>query len=144
MLRSIRTLALGIALTTALAPLAHAGGTSASVEGPFKDGSYAVRVATCTGIAATMAVTATAEGVVAGQRKSLPVTLKSTKEKGVYQFARTWPAEGAWVVRVTPAGGRMPVTLATIGVDGVVGENELLWKSDGRHECDQKLAANTK
>ena len=138
-----RSLSLAVALATGLATLAHAGGTSASVEGPFKDGLYAVRVATCNGIAMSMKVTATAEGVVAGQRKSLPITLRSTKEKGVYQFARTWPAEGTWVVRVEPAGGRKPVTLAAIASDGTVGQNELLWESDGRHECDQKLAVNS-
>ena len=141
---SIRTLALGIALTTALASLAHAGGTSVSVEGPFKDGRYLLRATTCTGIAASMNVIASAEGVVAGQRKSLPIALKSTKEKGVYQFVRTWPVEGTWVVRVEPAGGRKPITLAAISSDGKVGENQFLWDTDGRHECDLKLAANTK
>ena len=141
---SIRTLALGLALTTALASLVNAGGTTVSVEGPFKDGLYLARATNCNGVAASMPVTATAEGVVAGVRKSLPISLKTTKEKGVYQFARTWPAEGTWVVRVEPTGGRKPITLAAIASDGRVSPNEFLWDGDGRHACDQKLAAISK
>jgi len=140
---SIRTLALGIALTTALASLAHAGGSSARVEGPFKDGSYAVRTAEC-GVAAPLSVTASAEGVVNGERKSLPISLKATKQKGVYRFTHTWPADGTWLVRLTLNNGHGPATLAAISSDGKLGQNEFLWDSDGRHECDQKLAANVK
>ena len=140
---SIRTLALGIALTTALASLANAGGSSARVEGPFKDGSYAVRTAEC-GAAAALSVTASAEGVVNGERKSLPIALKATKQKGVYRFTHTWPADGTWLVRLTLNNGRGPATLAAISSDGKVGENQFLWDTDGRHECDVKLAANTK
>ena len=140
---TIRSLALGFAFTTALASLANAGGTTASVEGPFKDASYVVRTANC-GVPAAMSVTATAEGVVSGQRRSLPIKLSTTKEKGVYQFARTWPSEGQWVVRLQLAGPHKPVTLAPIASNGEVGKNEFLWNTDGRHECDQKLAVATK
>jgi hypothetical protein len=140
---SIHTIPLVFALTTAIAPLAHAGGSRASVEGPFKDASYAVRTANC-GAASWLSVTATAEGVVNGQRRSMPIKLSTTKEKGVYRFTRTWPSEGQWMVRVQVRDGHGPVTLASIASDGHVGENEYLWDTDGRHECDQKLAANTK
>ena len=139
----IRTLALVLGLTAALAPLARAGGTTARIEAPCQDGSYIVRTATC-GAPASMSVTASAEGIVSGQRKSLPLQLKGTKEKGVYVLARTWPSEGTWIVRLQPAGHRGPVTVAAIGSDGRVGDNEYLWDTDGRHECDVKLAANTK
>ena len=139
-----RTLALAFTLTAALSPVANAGGSTARVEGPFKDESYVVRTANC-GVAASLGVTATAEGVVKGQRRSLPIKLSSTKEKGVYQFKRTWPAEGQWMVRLQLHNGHGPTTLAAIASDGQVGENEYLWDTDGRHECDQKLAAaNTK
>ena len=137
-------LALAVALTTALTSLAQAGGNTARVEGPFKDGTYLVHTLQC-GAPASMSVTATAEGKVSGHRRSVPLKLTATTEKGVYQFARTWPNEGTWIVRVTPANrDRAAVTLAAIASDGSVGENEFVWKSDGRHECDQKLAANTK
>jgi|SoiMethySBSTD1v2_1073268.scaffolds.fasta_scaffold194873_2 hypothetical protein len=140
---TIQGLALALALCSSLGGSAYAGGSTAMVEGPMKDATYLVRTAHC-GEPASMTVTATAEGVVKGQRKSLPIKLTSTKEKGVYQFARTWPSDGSWIVRVTPSARDRAVTLVTIASDGSVGNNEFVWKSDGRHECDQKLAANTK
>src|SRR5262245_47493617 len=140
---TIQGLALAIGLITTIPQLALAGGSTANVEGPFKDATYFVRTAHC-GEPASMSVTATAEGIVNGQRKSLPIKLTPTKEKGVYQFARTWPSQGTWIVRLTPAGRDRAVTLVSISSDGQVGNNEYVWKSDGRHECDQKLAANSK
>ena len=140
---TIQGLALALALTSSLGGLAYAGGSTAMVEGPMKDGTYLVRAAHC-GEPASMSVTATAEGVVKGARRSLPIKLTSTKEKGVYQFARTWPSEGNWIVRLAPAGRDRAVTLVAIASDGSVGDNEFVWKSDGRHECDQKLAVNSK
>ena len=140
---SIPGLALALALTSSLGGQAYAGGSTAMVEGPMKDATYLVRTAHC-GEPASMSLTATAEGVVKGQRRSLPIKLTPTKEKGVYQFARTWPSDGDWIVRLTPAGRDRAVTLVTIASDGHVGDNEFVWKSDGRRECDQKLAANTK
>ena len=140
---TIQGLALAIGLIASVPQFANAGGSTANVEGPFKDATYLVRTAHC-GEPASMSVTATAEGVVKGQRKSLPIKLTPTKEKGVYQFARTWPSDGTWIVRLTPAGRDRAVTLVSISSDGLVGNNEYVWKSDGRHECDQKLAANSK
>ena len=140
---TIQGLALALALCSSLGGSAYAGGSTAMVEGPMKDGTYLVRAAHC-GEPASMSVTATAEGVVKGARRSLPIQLTSTREKGVYQFARTWPSEGTWIVRLAPAGRDRAVTLVAIASDGSVGDNEFVWKSDGRHECDQKLAVNSK
>ena len=140
---TIQGLALALALCSSLGGSAYAGGSTAMVEGPMKDATYLVRTAHC-GEPSSMNLTATAEGVVKGQRRSLPIKLTPTKEKGVYQFARTWPSDGNWIVRLTPAGRDRAVTLVTIASDGHVGDNEFVWKSDGRRECDQKLAANTK
>jgi len=36
------------------------------------------------------------------------------------------------------------VALAAVSSDGRVGDSEYLWDTDGRRECDVKLAANTK
>jgi hypothetical protein len=44
-------------------------------------------------------ITATAEGIVNGQRRSLPLKLVAISQ-GVYEIAREWPAQGAWVVAV--------------------------------------------
>src|SRR5262245_20919800 len=117
----IRTLALAMTLTAALTPLAQAGGSTARPDGPFKDGTYLVRTANC-GMPASMSVTATAEGKVNGQRKSLPLKLTSTKEKGVYQLQRTWPEQGEWLVRLQLGGAHRTVTLATFASNGEVSD----------------------
>jgi len=139
---SIAKLALGLALTTALASLALAGGAGVSVE-LAKDGNYFVHSFACTG-PSSISLTATAEGMVKGERKSIPLTLKKTKEPGVYRIDGTWPREGTWLVRTKMSGGQKLVAIATIASDGSVAANEYVAQGDGRHECDQKLAANTK
>lgn len=140
---SIRTLALAASFALALAPLALAGGSMVSVEGPFKGGAYVVHAYTCGG-AANLRVTAHAEGVVNGQRRSLPLQLTAMKTLGVYTFERTWPAEGSWVLRLELADGHGPTTVAAVSRDGRVGENEHLRDTDGKRECDRKLAVNAK
>jgi hypothetical protein len=42
---------------------------------------------------------------VNGQPKSVELKLAATGEPGVYSLARQWPAEGAWVLTLTNAGG---------------------------------------
>jgi hypothetical protein len=139
---SIRALALGIALTTSVASLAHAGGAGVNVE-RMKDGKYLVHAYACTG-PKSFSISATAEGVVNGQRKSIPLALTAMKEPGVYQFERTWPAQGTWLVRTEMTGARSFVTIFTLARDGRVAGSEWVADGDGRHECDQELAANTK
>jgi hypothetical protein len=75
-------------------------------------------------------ITATAEGLVNGQRKSLPLELTAISP-GVYEINRQWPSEGAWVVAISAEyrglpraalvrlgpGGNIPATLA-VSQDG--------------------------
>jgi hypothetical protein len=44
-------------------------------------------------------ITATAEGIVNGQRRSVPLRLVAISP-GVYEIAREWPSQGSWVVAV--------------------------------------------
>jgi hypothetical protein len=43
-------------------------------------------------------VEGTAEGIVAGTRKSLPLTFARTSRVGVYALRKQWPADGHWVL----------------------------------------------
>lgn len=45
-------------------------------------------------------VSATAEGLVAGKRRTLPLQVMRFSPSGAYGVARQWPAEGIWTVRV--------------------------------------------
>jgi hypothetical protein len=139
---SIRTLALGLALTAALASLAHGGGAGVTLD-RAKDGSYHVHSFACSG-PASVSMTASAEGVVNGERASIPLKLEPTKEPGLYRFTRTWPSQGTWLVRAQMSGSHRLVTIATIARDGRVTRTEYVMEGDGRQECDQKLAANAK
>jgi len=46
-------------------------------------------------------ISGTAEGIVNGARRSVPLKLTALPTTGVYAVNREWPAEGAWVVNLT-------------------------------------------
>jgi hypothetical protein len=46
-------------------------------------------------------ITGTAEGIVNGARRSVPLKLTALPTPGVYAVNREWPAEGVWVVNLT-------------------------------------------
>jgi hypothetical protein len=60
----------------------------------------AVRVENCADVANAQ-VTATAEGVVNGARRSVPVRLVAATTPGAFAVSHDWPMEGAWVVHLT-------------------------------------------
>lgn len=45
-------------------------------------------------------VTATAVGVVNGERRSIPLELKPLGEPGSYALSQQWPKEGKWVIQL--------------------------------------------
>ena len=63
----------------------------------------AVRAVVCQDLA-TVRITGTAEGLVAGKRQSLPVTLTAVEPaEAVYAIHQQWPEEGAWVLHLKGA-----------------------------------------
>jgi hypothetical protein len=72
------------------------------------------------------AISATAEGLVKGQRKSVPLKLTAISP-GVYEINRQWPSDGVWVIAINAeyrglpraalvrlgSGGSIPATLAS-------------------------------
>lgn len=114
MVRTMRfpTLLCGMACVVALAsgPAARAGGFGLSVALPpattdasVRDAVLTVRPEGCRGPGAT--VSARAEGLVNGRRRSVPLrlTLVSTDAEGVrlYALRRQWPMKGTWVLAFT-------------------------------------------
>src|SRR5688572_22713588 len=60
----------------------------------------AVRAVVCDDLA-HVRITGTAEGLVAGQRRSLPITLAAVEPaEAVYAIQQQWPEEGAWVLHL--------------------------------------------
>ena len=69
-------------------------------------------------------VSGTAEGIVAGERRTISLEFKSTTRPGVYALHKQWPAEGVWtlVVGVTQAEGEGNTAKAIVelGANGQV------------------------
>jgi hypothetical protein len=65
-------------------------------------------------------VTATAIGMVKGERRSIPLELKPLGEPGAYALSQQWPKEGKWVIQVVGKNDdQFTNTLIAAGPDGV-------------------------
>lgn len=56
-----------------------------------------------------------AEGIVAGARKSLPLRFDDTGRPGVFALRRQWPTEGTWLLRIALSSTTAIVTLDKSG-----------------------------
>lgn len=107
--RSIKrsvSVVLAALITFGCVATALAGGFQLSVETPsgaatgqLKDAVLLVRTFGCH-TPADARVSATAEGVVNGERRSLPLEV-AYDSTGVYALKRQWPSEGSWVLAIT-------------------------------------------
>ena len=46
-------------------------------------------------------LTATAQGLVGGVRRSMPVRLDATTRPGTFAVRKQWPSDGTWLVQIT-------------------------------------------
>src|SRR5215208_2305525 len=124
-----------------LAATANAGGFYLSVEVPegatanqSKDAVLLVRPYGCHK-PTDAAVSAIAEGVVNGERRTLPLEL-AYDSAGAYAVKRQWPAEGSWVLAITGEYNSHTCTLIVdLGPNGKVHPNTRLNPGDkkGHH-----------
>jgi len=96
---------LGIA-ACALAALVFAEGFTFNIAGPvasqdfhFKAAAFVFRTQGCAE-PAKAEISATAEGLVKGARRSVPLKIMPAAKPGVYAVLHDWPAEGDWVVNL--------------------------------------------
>ena len=95
---------------------AIAGGTGNKV----KNAVVMVRALACDDDRAVR-VTGTAEGIVNGERRSIPLALSSLPTPGVYAVTKQWP-EGAWIVSLSAVcPGRSATASALVPLDGKSG-----------------------
>jgi hypothetical protein len=78
------------------------GRPSANPEAQAKHAVLVVRSASCAHPEKTN-ITANAEGIVNGKRRTIPLTLVSMSAAGTYAVTRQWPAEGKWVLTLVAA-----------------------------------------
>ena len=73
------------------------------------------------GQAAGSGVRGTAEGIVAGARRSITLSFDTTSRRGSYALRRQWPADGLWMLVINTGGQTDGATaLVDIGSDGDV------------------------
>jgi len=66
-------------------------------------------------------VTGTAEGLVAGSRRSIALSFDTTSHRGSYALRKQWPNEGTWMLVINTGGHAQGVTaLVDIGAAGEV------------------------
>lgn len=115
-----------LVMTMVAVGFAFAGGFYISVEQPqnasdphLKDAVLVVRADGCHQ-PSDAKISAIAEGVVDGKRRSLPLRLREVGE-GVYAIHQQWPSNGSWVVAVTGMYlGHTRSVLVELGANGAV------------------------
>ena len=75
------------------------GNPSANPEAVAKHAVLVARMTACKSPEKTT-ITASAEGIVDGMRKSIPLKIVPLSTAGTYAFTREWPAQGSWAVRM--------------------------------------------
>jgi hypothetical protein len=79
--------------------LLEVGNPAANPEALEKHAVLVARITACHSPEKTT-VTATAEGMVDGVRKTIPLKVISLSAPGMFALTREWPAEGAWAVKM--------------------------------------------
>ena len=87
-------------------------------------------------------VTGTAEGVVAGSRRSIPLSFDTTSRRGSYALRKQWPNEGTWMLVINTGGQAQGVTaLVDVGETGDVSRVRVPTRRDGPHEVPAQVTA---
>jgi hypothetical protein len=73
------------------------GSPVAAQEAQFKSAAFVFRTERCAEPAKSQ-ITATAEGIVRGARRSVPLKVSALQRPGVYAVFQTWGDGGRWVV----------------------------------------------
>lgn len=124
MRRPLLSLAAAVTLVAATASPALAGPPWLSIEFPANpmnksaQGAYLLVHTFHHEQVASFVVEARAEGIVNGERKTLPLTLERTDRDGVYALKQAWPQAGDWVIVIVGAPGEGSVTALVSIADG--------------------------
>jgi len=119
-------IAMPVAAVLALAGQLFAGGfwlqlgnPDASAEARKVNAVVTIKATGCHNPAAAN-VTATAIGMVDGQRRSIALKLDKLSEPGAYALSQQWPKEGKWVIELVGRNDeQFTNTLLTAGPQGV-------------------------
>ena len=118
--RSVMMLAAGLGTAATLmagAFVLQIGKPSANPEAQAKNAVLVVRGYACVEQEKTN-VTATAEGIVNGERKTLPLQLIPLSAESTYAVTQQWPNEGKWIVTFVLKHPHFGQQSAIVKVDG--------------------------
>ena len=88
-------------------------------------------------------VTGTAEGIVAGARRSVPLTFDATSRKGSYALRKQWPTDGLWMLVINTGGQAQGVTaLVDIDASGEAGRVRVPTRRSGQWELPVQVTAS--
>jgi len=124
----IRTLSLAALLSAAVVSPALAKPPWISIEypiNPFDTGLRGAFLVVHTFIHRTpyaVRLTGTAEGIVNGERRTVPLEFTETSQTGVYTLMQGWPREGVWtlVIHAGEAPGMVATAVVEVGTDGEI------------------------
>jgi hypothetical protein len=96
------------------------GSPVASQDFQLKAAAFVFRTEGC-GDPARLVVSATAEGVVKGERRSVALRVFTGTKPGVYAVSQNWPSEGFWVVNLKGACANLSAgAIAPFGPQGFI------------------------
>jgi hypothetical protein len=99
------------------------GSPVASQDFHMKAAAFVFRTDGCAEPAKSQ-ISATAEGLVKGERRSVVLKVMAGSKPGVYAVYQSWPAEGEWVVSLRGAcAGQSAGAIVPIGPKGFVRES---------------------
>jgi hypothetical protein len=140
-MRTIRLLFLGSLL--AVTAFVKSGPPWISVEYPANPydsasrGAFMLVHAFHHGTPVGFPISGTAEGLVAGDRRTISLEFKSTSRPGVYALHKQWPNDGTWtlVVGVTQGEGEYNTVKAVVelGANGQVASVTVPTRRQGTH-----------
>jgi len=94
------------------------------------------------GNAVASGVTGTAEGIVDGARRSVPLAFEATSRNGSYALRKQWPAGGVWMLVINTGGQTEGVTaLVDIDASGEVGRVRVPTRHSGGWELPVQVTS---
>ncbi|MFI5279660.1 MAG: hypothetical protein ACHQU1_04130 [Gemmatimonadales bacterium] len=113
----MKSIALALALSAAVAPHAWPGPPSISIEFRTNYATFLLARTFHHGTPMPLPLSGTAEGLVNGSRVSVPLEFVQVGETNGYEVPHTWGNTGVWVLNIGVNAGDHGTAGAVVGVD---------------------------
>lgn len=87
-------------------------------------------------------VSGTAEGLVSGARRTIPLVFDTTSRRGTYALRKQWPTDGTWMLVINTGGQAQGVTaLVELSPQGDVASVRVPTRRSGQWDLPQQVTA---